>query len=71
LVGAAWTFGAVGAAFAQPEPLEITLQVLDDVSQIDGVLMPLEEVPAHRTDAASAPALDSPPPAESDEEVDR
>lgn len=44
---AAWALGAAFAAFAQGSALEVTLQVLDDVSDIEGVLMPLEEVPPH------------------------
>jgi hypothetical protein len=44
---AAWALGVAFAAFAQESALEVTLQVLDDVSDIEGVLMPLEEVPPH------------------------
>jgi hypothetical protein len=49
-LAAAWALGAALAAFAQESQLEVTLQVLDDVSAIEGVLMPLEEVPAHSPD---------------------
>jgi hypothetical protein len=51
------------AVFAQ-EDLEVTLQVLDDVTTIEGVLMPLEEEPAHPPDSDPEPAPDTPPPAE-------
>lgn len=61
---AAWVLGAVPpAAWAQDE-LEVTLQVLDDVSAIEGVLMPLEEEPAHRPDSDSAQPPDASPPAD-------
>jgi hypothetical protein len=49
-------------ARAQEEVLEVTLRVLDDVSAIEGVLMPLKEEPEHRTDADSAPQSEEPPP---------
>jgi hypothetical protein len=62
---AAWVLGAVApAAWAQDELEEVTLQVLDDVSAVDGVLMPLEEEPAHPTDSDPEPAPDASPPAE-------
>jgi hypothetical protein len=73
LLLAAWTLGAAAAAFAQEAALEVTLRVVDDVSAIDGVLMPLEEEPADRTDAQadSAPATESSPAAEPADEVVR
>jgi hypothetical protein len=51
------------------QELEVTLQVLDDVSAIEGVLMPLEEQPAHRPDPEPAP--DASPPAEPPEDIVR
>jgi hypothetical protein len=61
---AAWVLGAiVRAAWAQDE-LEVTLQVLDDVSAVEGVLMPLEEEPPHRPSSDPEHAPDSSPPAE-------
>jgi hypothetical protein len=64
-VTAAWALGAACAAFAQEPPIQVTLQVLDDVSDIEGVLMPLEEEPAHGpdTESDSAPAPDDSSPA--------
>jgi hypothetical protein len=58
--------GAVSPAVSAQEELEVTLQVLDDVSAIEGVLMPLEEEPAHRpdSDSDSDRAPDTSPPAE-------
>ena len=72
-VAAASALFAITTVLAQEEPLEVTLRVLDDVSHIEGVLMPLEEKPAHRTDADSAPAPAPEPssPAEPAEEVKR
>lgn len=35
--------GLAGAVFAQSETIDVTLEVLDDVSQIDAVVMRLEE----------------------------
>ena len=52
---------AGGVGF-QDEPLEVTLQVLDDVSTIEGVLMPLEEEPERGANADSAAPAENPPP---------
>jgi hypothetical protein len=60
------TAGTAAAAFAQDAALEVTLQVLDDVTAIEGVLMPLEEEPAHGTEAGAdstpAPEVSAPTP---------
>lgn len=61
---AAWVLGAVPPAAWAQEELEVTLQVLDDVSAIEGVLMPLEEEPAHRPDSDSEQSPDSSAPAD-------
>jgi hypothetical protein len=55
---------ALPLAVRAQEELEVTLQVLDDVTAIEGVLMPLEEEPAHRPDSDPEPAPDIPPSAE-------
>jgi hypothetical protein len=60
----AWWLGAASPAVFAQEELEVTLQVLDDVSAIEGVLMPLEEEPAHRPDTDADRAPDTSPPAE-------
>lgn len=65
LLFAAWTAGIAATAFAQDTALEVTLQVVDDVSAIEGALMPLEEEPAHPTDADATPATEISPPAPS------
>jgi hypothetical protein len=61
---AAWVLGTLSPAVWAQEELEVTLQVLDDVTAIEGVLMPLEEEPAHRPDSDPEPAPDTSPPAE-------
>jgi hypothetical protein len=61
---AAWVLGAISPATWAQEELEVTLQVLDDVSAIEGVLMPLEEEPAHRPDSDSERPPEPFPPAE-------
>jgi hypothetical protein len=53
--------GAIAPAAPAQEELEVTLQVLDDVTAIEGVLMPLEEVPAHPPDSDSDSDSDSGP----------
>ena len=58
----ALVLGALPAVRAQDEPLEVTLQVLDDVSTIEGVLMPLEEEPERGANADSAAPAENPPP---------
>jgi hypothetical protein len=60
---AAWALGVLAPAAWAQKDLEVTLQVLDDVSAIEGVLMPLEEEPAHRPDSDSEPPADTSPPA--------
>ena len=62
LAAAALVLGALPAVRAQDEPLEVTLQVLDDVSTIEGVLMPLEEEPERGANADSAAPAENPPP---------
>ncbi|HEY7672734.1 MAG TPA: hypothetical protein VIC71_10995 [Gammaproteobacteria bacterium] len=62
LLLAAWPLAAGAPAFAQETALDVTLQVLDDVSAIEGVLMPLEEEPAHPADTETD---STPPPARS------
>jgi hypothetical protein len=61
---AAWGLGALSPAAWAQEDLEVTLQVLDDVSAIEGVLMPLEEEPAHPPDSGSERSPDTSPPPE-------
>ena len=69
LLAAACLMGPYPAAIGQDEALaEVTLQVLDDVSSIEGVLMPLEEEPEPRTDADSTPEPETPAPPKPDEE---
>jgi hypothetical protein len=62
LLAAAHVLLPIAPVAAQEEALDVTLRVLDDVSDIEGVLMPLEEEPEHRPDADSAPKPEDPPP---------
>ena len=71
LVVATWALGAIPAVLADEEPLEVTLQVLDDVSTIQGVLMPLEEEPEHGASTDSPPPTEPPPSTEAASEEDR
>ena len=68
LLAAALLPGAFPVAVGQDEALEVTLQVLDDLSDIEGVLMPLEEEPEHATDADLDREPETPAPPKPDEE---